>query len=131
MSNILISRTNDLMIIDVNEYLPIITKVWCDDTLQKMSYDLNDINFEKTASDGSRLHRTMYLELQKAITDYIISTNNPELNLCVRPTGGRSWQPTESFVRREKENTNDQNMDIVGDEINEEDEMLMDFEQLE
>lgn len=117
------------MIIDIDEYLPLITKNWCDMTLQNLDYDLNDINAENSFSDGSRMHRTMYLELKTAIADHINNKSEPELSLCTRPTGGRNWQPTESFVREEGEDTLAQNMDIVGDEINEMDELLVDFDQ--
>lgn len=83
----------DIREFDLDEYLPAITADWCRTKLQ-------DLGFDPTSSQGiSEFFRTTYLQLREAVLVHITSGAEPQLGLCVKPTGALNWEPTEAFVR--------------------------------
>lgn len=113
----------------MNKYFFTITKHWCDIKLKKLNYVFFNVNVEKNFSKQFCSHCTIYLKLKTIISNYIINENISKLILCTRLTK-KNWQLTKFFIQINETITNNQNMNIVNDKINETNELFAKFEQL-
>jgi hypothetical protein len=116
---VLLIRTKSYanQLIDVNEYLSLITKNWCNSKLEEMRYDFNNMNVETTFSDESRSHCTIYTNLRQVVFEHIVNENMSQLSLYVTSTEKRTWQSVKqsmnAFVRDNAVKKNDRDMTII------------------
>jgi hypothetical protein len=94
--------TNQMLIynIDIDEYLPSITKNWCTAQLQELGYPTGRVTAAECFPDGSRAHCDAYIQLRARIDSYITSKRQPELKECEKPTGAWNWNPLDENPER-------------------------------
>jgi hypothetical protein len=80
-------------LIDLNEYLPEVTKNWCAAELEKLGYGNTKVNASEYFPDGTRAHCRVYLQLREALQAHITSGKEPHLSECKKPTGAWEWNP--------------------------------------
>lgn len=103
--------------VDLNTYLPLETKNWCDEKLAAFGHQYTRVNAGEYFPDGSRVHCQVYLKLREALNTHIASGLEPHLSLCTKPTGAWDWNPELqqdiTAIRREPGDIN--SVDITGD----------------
>jgi len=76
---------------DLNEYLPEITKKWCDAELEKLGYGYTKVNASEYFPDGTRAHCSVYLQLRATVQAHIASKKEPCLSKSKKPEGAWNW----------------------------------------
>jgi len=90
-THLLIYRTNWLISVGLDEYLPAPTLAWCKNALQRIGVDLSTIQARDICADGSRLHTQVYLQLRTIVRQHIDSGMEPILTESASLTGGYEW----------------------------------------
>jgi len=84
--------------LDLNEYLPEITKKWCDVELEKLDYGYTRVTASEYFPDGTRVHCSVYLQLRAAVQAHIVSGKEPHLSKCKKPEGSWNWNADVSTI---------------------------------
>ena len=83
---ILLFCTDNLIIINMNEYFSTFIKRWCNVKLKKLNYDFLNVNVKEILFNHFRSHRTIYIQLKTIILNHIINENVLKLTLCTQST---------------------------------------------
>jgi hypothetical protein len=75
-------------------------------------------------------HCTIYDDLRRTIFEHIVNENTIQLKLCEMFTKERAWQFIELFVRDDEMNEVVRELNIVEDEMIEDDDLSINFEEL-
>jgi len=94
-----------ICIIDLNEYLPKVTKDWCTAELKKLGYEYTKVNAAEYFPDGTRAHYKVYLQLREVLQIHITCKKEPILSKCEKPYGAWDWNP-ESITTDEVDRVN-------------------------
>ncbi|EEH44980.2 uncharacterized protein PADG_08629 [Paracoccidioides brasiliensis Pb18] len=76
---------------DINEYLPLETKNWCQNQISKLGFSSGRVTAAAVNKQGERLHKIIYLQLRKLVHDHIRSQQVPILQESEKPTGAWDW----------------------------------------
>ncbi len=101
-----------IYILDLNEYLSEIIKKWCDVELKKLDYRYIRITASEYFSDDTRVHCSVYLQLQAAVQTHIVSEKKSHLSKCKKSEESWNWNADVSTINvkstdfsEEKENS--------------------------
>jgi hypothetical protein len=72
---------------------------WCIASLQAKGFTL-PISRHTTNDDGSRVHKSAYLNLRREIRQHMNEFGGDALKLCTPPRKALDWQPTEEMQQR-------------------------------
>jgi hypothetical protein len=75
-------------------------------------------------------HCTIYVDLRHAIHEHIVNENTSQLKLCEMFTKKRAWQFIEFFVEDDEMNEIAQQLNIAKEDIVENDDLSINFEEL-
>lgn len=81
---------DDLMGLDLDEYLPPTTLQWCGDVLEAAGFQ-REIDGSATTDAGERVHRLAYFALRDAARRHIGQQLDPELPESDKPRNARRW----------------------------------------
>ncbi|KGY14487.1 hypothetical protein PABG_12650 [Paracoccidioides brasiliensis Pb03] len=76
---------------DINEYLPLETKNWCQNQISQLGLSSGRVTAAAVNKQGERLHKIIYLQLRKLVHDHIRSQQVPILQESEKPTGAWDW----------------------------------------
>ena len=86
-----------IFILDLNKYLLKIIKNWCDSELKKLDYKYTKINASEYFSDNTRIHCSMYLQLQAVLQIHVIFKKESHLSLYEKSKKAWKWN-SESII---------------------------------
>jgi hypothetical protein len=79
---------------DVDEYLPVHTRTWCERTLLELDIDLRTLQPKDAFPDGDRIHCFAYEHLRQALQENFQSGNRAGLTESEKPRGAYNWIPS-------------------------------------
>src|SRR6266480_5889263 len=90
-------------LLDIDEYLPATTRLWCKQQLIRLGFEGGKVSAEDAFPDGSRPHCEAYIQLRTAATNHVLSGNEPELAETAPPRGARNYKPSADIERAFRE----------------------------
>ena len=106
--------------IDMDEYLPDITRTWVENQLEALGYSGGWVNPEDAFPDGTRFHYAAYLQIRDVICNHMELQEEPVLEECVKPVGGWGWKPSCTDFESHEMDIYNEGADITGGEDDEE-----------
>lgn len=97
----------------MDQYLPQNTQKWVDSQLESLGYSVHKLLQGGSSSDGTPFHNAAYLQLRALIRDHIESRNEPELEECVKPTGGWGWEPSRTDFESQEMDIYNEGADVT------------------
>jgi hypothetical protein len=105
------------------------TKKRCDVKFQELNYNANMIIVDMTFINEETQHCTIYIDLCCTIFKHIVNENTSQLKLCKMFTKKWAWQFIEFFVRDDETNEVVQKLNIAKNEMIENDDLSINFEE--